>query len=80
MPIVSCGGANIIPHHWRIAMSIDNGEIAPVITLTPRTELSPEQRDHWWRQLESAERQVEYAKRMLGILAVEKGMNDEPAQ
>ena len=36
--------------------------------------LSPEQQEHWENQLEAAERAVEYAKRMLGILAVEKGL------
>lgn len=45
-----------------------------VIYLPPPKELSPEQREHWERQLEAAERAVEVAKRMLGVLAVEKGL------
>ena len=40
----------------------------------PKNELSPQQREHWERRLEDAERAVEYAKRMLGMLAVEKGL------
>lgn len=40
----------------------------------PRRELTEEQKEYWWQQLEIAERQVEYAKRMLGVLAVEKGL------
>ena len=40
---------------------------------TPR-ELTPEQREHWEHQLEAAERAVEVAKRMLGMLAIEKGL------
>jgi len=37
-------------------------------------ELSPQQREHWENQLEAAERAVEYAKRMLGHLAIEEGL------
>lgn len=36
--------------------------------------LTPEQREHWENQLEAAERAVEVAKRMLGRLAIEKGL------
>lgn len=42
---------------------------------TPR-HLTPEQRAHWLQQLEAAERQVEVARRMLGMLAIEKGMEE----
>lgn len=41
---------------------------------TPK-QLTLEQREHWERQLEFAEIAVEQAKRMLGILAVEKGLS-----
>lgn len=47
-----------------------------IIHLPTPKELTPEQEEHWWNQLEIAERQVEYAKRMLGILAVEKGLEE----
>jgi hypothetical protein len=49
-----------------------------LIQMIPKTELTPEQREHWWRQLESAERQVEYAKRMLGLIAIERGIGETP--
>lgn len=39
-------------------------------------ELTPQQREHWEEQLEIAERAVETAKRMLGLLAVEKGLSE----
>jgi hypothetical protein len=45
-----------------------------VIDMPVPSQLSPEQREHWEKQLEAAERAVEYAKRMLGMLAVEKGL------
>jgi len=45
-----------------------------IIYLPPPKELTPEQREHWENQLEAAERAVEVAKRMLGMLAVEKGL------
>jgi len=48
------------------------GEVIPMPQ--PQRELSPEQKEYWWHQLEVAERQVEYAKRMLGMLAIEKGL------
>ena len=47
------------------------GEVLPLV---PKTELTPEQEEYWWEQLEIAERKVEYAKRMLGLLAIEKGV------
>lgn len=40
----------------------------------PTRELTPEQHDYWLQQLEVAERAVEYAKRMLGTLAIERGL------
>lgn len=40
----------------------------------PKRELTPEQVAYWYEQLEFAERKVEYAKRMLGLLAVENGL------
>jgi hypothetical protein len=48
-----------------------------VIYMPVPKNLTPEQREHWEHQLENAERSVEVAKRMLGILAVEKGLSDE---
>lgn len=45
-----------------------------IVYLPAPTELTPEQREHWESQLEAAERAVETAKRMLGLLAVEKGL------
>lgn len=45
-----------------------------VIDMPVPRQLTPEQREHWENQLEDAERAVEYAKRMLGMLAVEKGL------
>lgn len=44
--------------------------------LPPPRELTPEQHEHWEHQLEVAERAVEVAKRMLGMLAVEKGLKE----
>lgn len=34
-------------------------------------ELTPEQREYWERQLINSERAVAYARKMLGIVAVE---------
>ncbi len=48
-----------------------------IIYLPTPKELTPEQREHWENQLEVAERAVETAKRMLGILAVERGIDEE---
>lgn len=45
-----------------------------VIYMPAPKELSPEQRAYWEQQLEYAEKAVEVAKRMLGMLAVEKGL------
>lgn len=45
-----------------------------IIYMPVPREMTPEQRAHWENQLEAAERAVEVAKRMLGILAVEKGL------
>jgi hypothetical protein len=42
--------------------------------LPPPRELTPEQQAHWEKQLEDAERAVEHAKRMLGRLALEEGI------
>jgi hypothetical protein len=51
-------------------------DLAVVIPFAPKpeTELTEEQEAYWWEQLEFAERKVEYAKRMLGLVAVEKGL------
>lgn len=45
-----------------------------IIYMPPPKELTPEQRDYWTNQLEIAERAVETAKRMLGQLATERGL------
>lgn len=37
-------------------------------------ELTPEATESWWQHLEDSERAVERARRVLGILAVEKGL------
>lgn len=42
--------------------------------LPPPRELTPEQQEHWENQLEAAERAVEVAKRMLGRVGLEKGL------
>jgi len=52
-------------------MEKDNVRYLPV----PQ-ELSPLQREHWEQALENAERQREYALRMLGRLGVERGLGD----
>lgn len=59
-------------------MASGNNELGTLFDLSAygKKPLSPEQEDYWYKQLESAERAVEYAKRMLGILAVEKGLED----
>lgn len=52
-------------------MSIDNVRHLP----TPE-KLTPEQEQYWWDVLEVAERQREYARRMLGMIAIESGLTD----
>lgn len=47
-----------------------------VIYLPPPKELTPQQHEHWENQLEVAERAVEVAKRMLGMIATEKGLSE----
>ena len=47
---------------------------AEIIYLPVPRELTPEQKAHWEQQLEFAERAVETAKRMLGLLQVEVGV------
>lgn len=37
-------------------------------------DLTPEQEAYWWEQYEISSRAVQYAKKQLGILAVEKGL------
>jgi len=39
-------------------------------------DLSPALEEHWLRQLEAAEKAVEVAKRMLGIIAVRETKED----
>lgn len=51
-------------------------EMAEIYYLPVPNELTEEQKQHWWETLESAERQREYAMRMLGIIAVEKGLSE----
>lgn len=46
-----------------------------VIHVNFNKELNDSQRNHWWHQLESAERAVEVAKRVLGILQIEQGLD-----
>jgi len=45
-----------------------------LLFLPPPAELNETQHDHWMQQLELAERAVEVAKRMLGLLPVELGL------
>lgn len=52
-------------------------ELAEVIPFVPKHKLTPEQEEWWWEQLEAAERKVEYAKRMLGLIAIEAGVGEE---
>lgn len=40
----------------------------------PARELDDDQKEYWVNQLEIAERQVEYARRMLGMVALEDGL------
>jgi len=47
---------------------------AEIYYLPVPSELTPEQREHWEDQLENAERAVEVAKRMLGMLVTEVGL------
>lgn len=54
-------------------MASGNNEVID-LSAHRKEPLSPELEDYWWKRLEEAERAVEYAKRMLGILAVEKGL------
>lgn len=42
---------------------------------TPKAE-TQEQRDYWWEELEKAERRAEDIRRILGILAVEQGLDE----
>lgn len=49
---------------------------ASVHYLPPPNELTPEQEQYWYEQLEIAERKVEYARRMLGLLAMENGLSE----
>lgn len=46
---------------------------AEIHYLPPR-KLTPEQEQYWYEQLEIAERAAEYARRQLGLLAIEKGL------
>lgn len=46
-----------------------------IIRVDFKTGLSQSQTEHWWHQLESAERAVEIAKRVLGLLPVELGLD-----
>lgn len=49
-------------------------EQAKIIYLpTPKVE-TIDQRDYWWDELEKAERRAEEIRRVLGILAIERGV------
>ena len=51
-------------------------ETAKIIYLpTPKVE-TIDQREYWWEQLELAERRAEDIRRILGILGVERGLDD----
>jgi len=51
-------------------------EQSNIIAFPPeRVTLTPEQEQHWYEQLEIAQRKVEYAQRMLGLLATEAGLD-----
>jgi hypothetical protein len=51
-------------------------ESADIIYLpTPKVE-TQDQRNYWWDELEKAERRAEDIRRMLGILAVERGLSE----
>ena len=41
----------------------------------PQAE-TQEQRDYWWDELEKAERRAEDVRRILGLLAVEQGLDE----
>jgi hypothetical protein len=47
---------------------------AEIIYMPVPREMTPEQTAHWEHQLEAAERAVEVAKRMLGRLSIERGL------
>lgn len=52
-------------------------ETAKIIYLpTPKVETT-DQRDYWWAELEKAERRAEDIRRVLGILAIERGVSDD---
>lgn len=45
-----------------------------VIDFPAPIELTQEQREYWEQELEAAQRRSEYAARMLGLIATEKGL------
>lgn len=45
--------------------------MSETVDLTPKKELTPEQIEYWKEQLILAERKVEYARRMLGMKAIQ---------
>lgn len=55
-------------------MSTEKSHEFVLVYLPTPQDLTPEQENYWWEQLEIAERKVEYAKRMLGQIAIERGL------
>lgn len=51
-------------------------EQAKIIYLPIPKVDTQDQRDYWWDELEKAERRAEDIRRVLGILAVERGLDD----
>ena len=51
----------------------DQADIFYLPTPKPETQ---EQRDYWWEELEKAERRAEDIRRILGLLAVEQGLDE----
>lgn len=40
-------------------------------------QMTPDQTEHWWEELEKAERRAEDIRRILGLLAVERGLEEQ---
>lgn len=57
-------------------MTAERHEFTLVVLPTPE-KLTTEQEEHWWRVKETAERQLEYANRMLKIGRFAVGMPPE---
>ena len=50
-------------------------KLAPIIYMPVPETLTPEQKEHWESELEKAERRVEDCMRILGYLAIERGLS-----